>query len=120
MKVAVTSKGKEPDSALDPRFGRGFGFLIYDDETGKFEFIANSDSASQVQGAGVKAAQKVVDADVDALISGNVGPKAFDVLRAAGIKVYLCSEDKTVKEALELFKEGKLEEVSSPNVGGHW
>ncbi|MBM4016796.1 MAG: hypothetical protein FJ288_00475 [Planctomycetes bacterium] len=49
----------------------------------------------------------------------NCGPKAFRVLAAAGIKVFLGATG-TVGEAVAAFKEGRLAEAAEANVEGHW
>jgi predicted Fe-Mo cluster-binding NifX family protein len=54
-----------------------------------------------------------------AVVTGNVGPKAFRILNAAGIKVYLSAEG-TVAEAIRKFKAGELKETTVANVEGHW
>ena len=45
--------------------------------------------------------------------------KAFRVLSAAGIAVYLCS-DGTVADAVARFKRGELKAIDAANVEGHW
>ena len=70
-------------------------------------------------GAGVQAAKNIISVKAEAVITPNCGPKAFRALSAAGIKIYSC-EVTIVKNVIEDFKAGKLEEVGSPNVSGHW
>jgi len=118
MKVAVTSKGGSLSSEIDERFGRARFFVVADTETGDFEAHENP-AAVNAHGAGVAAAKFLADRGVEALISGNVGPKAFMTLNAAGIKIYSASS-MTVAEAIEALKQGKLDSVSEPTrPGGH-
>ena len=119
MKIVVTSQGETLESKVDPRFGRAKNFILLDTETGKFEAIDNTQNLNAAQGAGIQAAQNVTNTDAEALITGNCGPKAFKVLSAASIKVYIGAEG-TVAEAVEKFKKGELEEASGANVEGHW
>ena len=70
-------------------------------------------------GAGIKTASKMVDLDVDAVGSGFVGPKAFSVLAAAGIKVFSGLEG-SVKEAIERISSGEITPDSAPSSNGHW
>lgn len=119
MKIAITTSGNDLKSSLDQRFGRAQSFLIYDLEKESFTVIDNKQNLSAAQGAGIQAAETVADQDVDALLTGHCGPKAFRVLQAAGIKVYNTSA-KTVQEALDLFKQNKLTEAKSADVEGHW
>ncbi len=119
MKIAVTSTGREPSSAMDPRFGRTRWFMVADLETAQWEAHANEQNMQAAQGAGIQAAQCLVNLGVEAVITGHVGPKAFRVLKAAGIRIYLGSAE-TVEEALRLYREGRLSEAGQADVEGHW
>ena len=119
MKVAMTSQGKDLESPIDPRFGRAKGFVVVDTDTGAFDFHDNAQNLNAAQGAGIQAARNVAELEVEALVTGNVGPKAFITLNAAGIKVYTGASG-TLLEALEQFKAGKLELAEESNVEGHW
>ena len=61
----------------------------------------------------------ITDAEAQALITGHCGPKAFRVLRAAGIKVFN-TDAPTIAEALSRFRAGELIEAQSANIEGHW
>ncbi|HHN46469.1 MAG TPA: dinitrogenase iron-molybdenum cofactor biosynthesis protein [Planctomycetes bacterium] len=119
MKIAVTTTGKTLDDQVDLRFGRAHGFIIHDTESGEWEFADNEQNLNAASGAGVQSAQNLANRDVQAVITGHVGPKAFSVLAAAGIKV-LTGADGIVKEALDAFKKGELSEASAADVPSHW
>lgn len=119
MKIAFTTSGADLSAELDPRFGRAQKFLIYDTDADAFEVVDNTQNLNAAQGAGIQAAQRIIAAGAQALVSGHCGPKAFRVLDAAGVKVYN-TDAKTVEEALKLYMEGKLAESAGPDVGGHW
>jgi predicted Fe-Mo cluster-binding NifX family protein len=119
MKVAFTTAGSSPDSPLDARFGRAPGFLVYDTDSGTFEFVDNQQSLNAAQGAGIQAAETVVRAGAGSLVTGHCGPKAFRVLSAAGVKVYN-TDLPTVAAALAAFKAGTLKLADSADVEGHW
>ena len=119
MKVAVTSQGPDLTSAVDPRFGRAKFFIVVDTETGEFTTQDNTQNLNAVQGAGIQAAQNVVSLGVDAIVTGNVGPKAFTTLQAGNIKTYIGAAG-SVMDAVEQLKAGRLECVAKPNVEGHW
>ncbi len=119
MKIAVSSMGRDMESALDQRFGRAKQFIVFDPECGSFEVLDNSVNLQAAQGAGIQTAQKIVNSNSRILITGNCGPKAFQVLSAAGVKVYL-SKDNTVMEAVAKYKAGELTEITTANVEGHW
>ena len=113
-KVCISSVGEALDSQIDPRFGRCKYFLIVDAETKKFEVFPN-EGVSVKKGAGISAAQIVVNKGVKIVITGNVGPNAFTVLKQAEIKIYSGALGKTCKQAIEDFKRGKLKEIKVLN-----
>jgi len=119
MKVAVTSQGTDLASQVDPRFGRAKYFVIVDTETGQFTAHDNSQNLNAAQGAGIQAGRNVVELGVEAVITGNVGPKAFAALQAGGVKTCIGASG-SVADSLEKFKAGALECVSKANVEGHW
>jgi len=119
MKVAITSQGPDINSAIDLRFGRAKYFIVVDTETGHSAAHDNTQNLNAVQGAGIQAGRNVIDLGVEAVITGNVGPKAFATLQAGGVKMYVGAGG-TVGGALEKFKAGELECVGKANVEGHW
>lgn len=119
MKIAITTSGNDLNSPLDARFGRAARFLLYDMEANSFTLVDNAQNLNAAQGAGIQAATTVVRAGAEALITGNCGPKAFLVLKEAGVKVYN-TRSATVKEALDQFSAGLLAEAEAANVEGHW
>jgi len=119
MKVMITSIGGGIDSVVDARFGRAHGFIRYDTDTNAWERIDNKQNLNAAQGAGIQSAQTVIDAGADAVITGNCGPKAFSVLKAAGIAVYVVNGG-TVKDALDQLAAGSLAKSGDANVESHW
>ena len=118
MKIAITATAASLDAEVDPRFGRCLYFIIVDPETMEFEAVDNS-SAMASGGAGISAAQMIVDKGVDAVLTGNCGPNAYQVVSAAGIKVISGVAGK-VRDAIEGYKSGKFQASSQPNVPGHF
>jgi predicted Fe-Mo cluster-binding NifX family protein len=119
MKIAISAQGAGLDSPVDPRFGRARYFIVIDTETGGISAHDNTLNLNAAQGAGIQAAKNVVDLGVQAVISGNVGPKAYSTLSAAGIEVYTGASG-TVRYILDAFRAGKLSRVDKANVEGHW
>jgi len=119
MKIAISAAGKTLDSQVDPRFGRAVGFIIYDIETGTFEYKDNSQNLNAMQGAGIQSAKHLSDLGAGALITGHCGPKAFTALKAAGVKIYAGAVG-TVEEVIGKFKSGGLSEAHEADVDGHW
>ena len=119
MKVAVTATGPQMDSEVDSRLARARYFIVVDTETGQFEAHDNSDVRGATHGAGVQAAEKLDGLGVQAVITGNCGPRAYQVLKAMGIEVFVGASG-TVAEAVEKFKSGELRAAEGPNVESHW
>jgi len=119
VRIAITAQAKELSSEIDLRFGRAKWLIVVDAETGDYEAHDNIVNLNAVQGAGIQTGQNIANLGVEAVITGNVGPNAFKTLNAANVKIFL-AQKQTVQEALESFKEGKLEEVNQANVEGHW
>ena len=119
MKIAITSTGQGLEADVDPRLGRAHFFLIYDTDSKRAETLDNAQNLNAAQGAGVQAAQNLAKAEVQAVLTGNCGPKAFQVLNAAGITVYVGLSG-SVSEAIAEFESGRLEPCDAANKPGHW
>ena len=118
MKICVTAVASGLDAQVDPRFGRCPYLVIVDSETTKLEAIPNI-ALGSMSGAGIQAAQVVASKGVNVVITGNVGPNAFQALSAAGIKV-VTGAFGTVREVIEKYKRGELRETETPTVRGHF
>ena len=118
MKVAVSATSGSLDAQLDPRFGRCKYFMIVDIETMKIETIPNV-ALDAPSGAGIQAAQTMANNGVEVIITGNVGPNAFQALSATGIKI-VTSAFGTVREVIEKYKKGELKETAASTVRGHF
>ncbi len=120
MKIAISSTGKSPDSQVDPRFGRASYFLIFDVEKGEFiDTIDNRAAQEAAHGAGINAASAVAEAGVEGVLTGRVGPKAFAILQAAGIKV-ISEMEGTVQEVLDRFRvNSNLKPSGGPDCDAH-
>ncbi|GMQ59100.1 NifB/NifX family molybdenum-iron cluster-binding protein [Vallitalea sediminicola] len=112
MKICISSTVDNINGLTDGRFGRCPFYAIYDDETKEYEFVEN-EGAKAAQGAGIKAAQVVVDKGTEVVITGNLGPNAIRVLEAANIKIYRMLGDK-IKEQADYYTEGKLISIDKP------
>ncbi len=111
MQIAVSSCGEGLGSEVGGTFGRCEYFIfarLKGSEITSFEAEKNS-SARETGGAGILAAQQIADRGAEALVTGNIGPRALDVLGQFSISVYRAGG--TVEDALERFAQGKLEKV---------
>jgi len=112
MKIAFTSKGRDWDSQIDPRFGRTEYILVYDQLKDSIESYDNTETASMEHGVGPKTAQKFFDLKVNKVITGNgPGDNAANVLDISGIEVFTGAEGMTVKEAWLAFSNNKLKKM---------
>ena len=118
MKIAVAATGNSIDAPCDPRFGRCAWFVIVDTDTLEWAALENSGAAAG-SGAGIQAAQAVARAGAEAVIAGNYGPNASQMLAAGGIAAYVANPGMTVREAVQAFKEGRLQLVGGPTAPAH-
>lgn len=117
MKVAISSAGKSLESETDPRFGRCKYFLVVDTETEEFEVLPN-ENADRMGGAGIKTAQLVAGLELGSVITGNIGPNAFEVLNAAGVQI-MTGATGTIANAIKAYKQGQLEKAETHTVESH-
>lgn len=111
MKIAISATQPNLDSDIDPRFGRCQYFVIVETDTMAFEGIPNTNIETS-SGAGINTAQMVVDKGVQAVITGNVGPKASQVLESAGIQM-VTGVSGSVRAAVDAFQSGSTPETST-------
>jgi predicted Fe-Mo cluster-binding NifX family protein len=116
MKIAITTNGTDLQSSLDPRFGRCPYFLLVDLETLECETTPNP-GASAGGGAGIKAAQALTGLGAGALITGQCGPNAYQILEAAGLRI-MQAPVVSAREVIEMYKRGDLAPINTPG-GAH-
>lgn len=119
MRIAVTSTGKDLSSDMDLRFGRAEYFIVVDPESMEYEVVENRQNLNLPQGAGIQAGKTIVDNHVDVLITGNLGPNAFKVLKNAGIRIMIGTEG-SIRDVILKYKNGELKSFQGPSVEGHW
>lgn len=115
VKICVTSEDKTLDSRVDPRFGRCQYFVFVDTDTLDSEAVENPNMQFQ-GGAGIQSGQLMISKGVKAVLTGNVGPNAFQTLQAGGIKIYTGLSGK-VRDVVEKYKSGTLKTTENPSVG---
>jgi predicted Fe-Mo cluster-binding NifX family protein len=120
MKIAICSQSDNTQSNVDSRFGRAAYFAVYDESVDEWEFVENRQNLQASQGAGIQAAQTVIDFGVGVLIAANVGPKAMVALRADGISVFEADTAKTIQQTFDAYRSGQLTQLDQSNVEGHW
>lgn len=91
--------------------------MIYDTESKESSYVDNTAAASQ-GGAGIKAAQLLVDQKVEAVITPRCGQNAADVLNAANIKMYQSNHSLAI-ENIKAFENGNLNLLTEVHEGLH-
>jgi predicted Fe-Mo cluster-binding NifX family protein len=117
MKVVVTANGTDLDAQASPVFGRCPTYIFVETETMVFEALDNP-AISAPGGAGIQAAQFVVQQGAQAVLTGNTGPNAFQVLQSANVPVYLFPGG-TVRQAVEAYKAGQLSVTGGATAPAH-
>jgi predicted Fe-Mo cluster-binding NifX family protein len=109
MKIAISAKGKNLEDTISEVFARASYFIIAEIENGKiksFEAVKN-EVGGRGGGAGIFAAKMMAEKNVKAVITKNIGPRAFEVLKQFNIEVY--QGEGEIKKVIEEFIQGKLE-----------
>lgn len=115
MKICVTSQGNTLDSQVDPRFGRCKIFIIAETDSLDFEAVENP-NLEATGGVGVLSGQLIASKEAKVVLTGNVGPNAFQTLKASGIEI-ITGVSGSVRDAIEKYKKGDLKKVDIPSVG---
>ena len=120
MKIAISAMEPGLDSDVDPRFGRSQHFILIEPETMQYEAFRNP-YVEQSSGAGISTAQLICNKGVGTVITGKIGPKAHQVLSAAGVCM-LTGVSGKVCDAIERYKAGNLSREAAsgaaPAIGG--
>jgi len=121
MKIAVTAQNPGLKEAPDSRFGRTAWFVIVDNTNRQWQAVKNQQNRQAAQGAGIQAAATIIDQQAQVLLTGNVGPKAFRVLQAGGVRIFRHdpARHRTVADAVAAWERGELEEITAATVEGH-
>ena len=117
MKIVISAEGKTNENLLDVRFGRCEYFQIHDTESGEVKILENKGQSSSA-GAGIVASNQLIEEKVDVIITGNLGPNAFELMEKAEIKAYKC-ESIAISSVLEKYNKGELEEIKMSGPAHH-
>src|SRR4030042_1443426 len=114
MKIAISASGNSLESEIDMRFGR-CPYFIFVELEGKeikgHEIIENA-RANQTGGVGITTAELVAKKGAQAVLTGNVGPRAFSVFSQFNIDIYPVTGK--VSAAIKAFADGKLKKIQEP------
>ena len=104
--VAISSSSKDLTGNVDARFGRCKYFLLVTIVNGNIDSVESFENFKMDMqgGVGIAVAQMLADKKIDAVISGNIGPRALDILRQFDILAY--QSNKTKEQALQDYING--------------
>ncbi|MBD3260215.1 MAG: dinitrogenase iron-molybdenum cofactor [Candidatus Altiarchaeales archaeon] len=120
MKIVVSTTNGGLEDSVCPVFGRCQRHTVIECSENEIKdtYVEDNPGFAAGGGAGIRAAQFIIDKQVDAVISGNFGPNAAAVLTQAGVKMILYQG--LVKDAVEKYLDGKLNSVDAPTVDDHF
>lgn len=121
MKIAISATGKTTEDLFDVRFGRCEYFQIHDTESGEIKVLEN-EGQNTGGGVGIIASNQLIEEKVDVIITGNLGPNAFEIVERAGVKAYKC-DNMPISSVIEQYNKGELKEIKiagpAHHGGGH-
>ncbi len=114
MKICIATTKGGLDDQVSPVFGRcqTFTFVNVEGKEIKDVEVIPNEFAGAMGGAGIQAAQLVVNKGAEVVIAGNFGPNAFPILSQGNAKVI--SAQGSVKEVVERYLKGELTAVEQP------
>jgi len=122
--IAIPSNGQGGlDDTMSQRFGRcmSFTFITLDNNEIKEVKVVSNEAANAMGSAGIQAAQTVGTNKANVVIVGFLGPNAGDALNALKLKILQStSQNLTIQQVINLYLEGKLQELAGSNVGAHF
>ncbi len=117
MKIAMPVDSNKAGTGVCMSFGRAPYYIIHDTESKEDNFVKNT-AATSAGGAGIKAAQLIVDNKADVLLAPRCGENAADVLKSAGIKIYK-TEGTSIKNNIDAYMMKRLKELNEIHPGFH-
>ena len=111
MLIGLPSNGNDLSQPFANAFGRCSYFIVYDVSSQKIVTAYSNDAQNASGGAGIQAAQSLINHKVDTVIAPQVGPNAWNVLQGAGIKVYTGIQG-TVQQNIEALLNEQLNEMT--------
>jgi predicted Fe-Mo cluster-binding NifX family protein len=121
--IAIPSMGKGGlNDQMSPRFGRCASFTFVEVENKQIKAVKTvpNPASNAMGGAGVQATQIIGNNGASVVIVGFLGPNAAEGLKALNIEMFHApNQSITIKEVMNLYLKGNLEEINSSNVASH-
>ena len=118
MRVAISTTENSLDATVDPRFGRCAFLIVVDTDTMEIVGGGRNEFATAPGGAGTQTAQQVARLKAEAVLTGNIGPNAYNVLKAAGVRTFT-GVSGPVRQAVQDFLAGTLRETRGATAPPH-
>jgi predicted Fe-Mo cluster-binding NifX family protein len=115
MKIAISAKGKTAVGTVDPKFGNAAGFVLFDTDTGSADYLDNAAQRELTTAKGIKTAQMLLKEGAQAVITGQIGPKAAQIFHRAGVDIYICTGG-PIRSAVESFSKSELPKAGSEDI----
>ncbi len=78
MKIVISATGRNKESKINTTFGRAPFFLIVDTKTKELKVIENT-ARDRPNGVGITAVNTVEKEGIDAVMTADIGPLAFEI-----------------------------------------
>ncbi len=111
MKIAVSAERQAVDSPLSSRLGRRLFFVIYDSTEDSVQIIPNT-YVGQIPGAGINAAQRMLNFSVRVALTSNLGSNVFKILTEKEIKVFKTNSGNSA-HAISQYQHNELDPIIS-------
>ena len=109
MRVAVVSHGEGLDARLGGRFGTCTSFVVADPKNMEWKMV-DVESDGPAQEVNLNIIRALAQSGAGVVITPQINPGCCMALRALAVTVCLAPEGITVREAIELYERGELEE----------
>lgn len=117
MRIAVPVDENNENTGVSVSFGRAPYYMVFDTDTQKAEFVVNT-AAESAGGAGIMAAQIIVNQKSNVVLTERCGKNAAEILIAGAVKIYR-SEAGSAMENVKAFIQGSLSELKEIHAGYH-
>jgi predicted Fe-Mo cluster-binding NifX family protein len=116
--VVPTDDEKRLNARLSEHFGRAPYFVVVELEDGNVSSVQVIPNESKHFGGFGRAAEAILRLRPSAVITYGMGPRALSAFQEAGVAVLRANAD-TVKDVIEAYKQGTLEELTEGCLHAH-
>jgi predicted Fe-Mo cluster-binding NifX family protein len=109
--VIPAEDGNGLNARLSEHFGRAPYFIIVELEDGSVTSVQVVPNESEHFGGFGLPSDRILQVRPNAIITYGIGPRALSIFQRAGVAVLRANAD-TVKDVIEAYRQGKLEELT--------